>query len=93
MLTATPAVSSALAGRSAFQGCSCRSHRYTGLDEIKASARERLARRVALEADLVLLVIDSDLTRDLKALETLQLGKLQLNLNRCVDGATSNCRS
>lgn len=57
-----------------------------GIDEIKASARGRLARRVALEADLVLLVIDSDLTHtDLKALETLQaVGKpLQLVLNRC----------
>ena len=34
-----------------------------GIDEIQASARARLACRVAMEADLVLLVIDSDLTR------------------------------
>jgi GTP-binding protein Era len=34
-----------------------------GIDEVAAPARERLARRVALGADLVLLVVDSDLTR------------------------------
>ena len=34
-----------------------------GIDEVAAPARERLARRVALGADLVLLVVDGDLTR------------------------------
>jgi small GTP-binding protein len=34
-----------------------------GLDEVAAAARERLAREVALGADLVLLVVDADLTR------------------------------
>jgi GTP-binding protein Era len=34
-----------------------------GIDEVAAPARERLARRVALGADLVLVVVDSDLTR------------------------------
>jgi small GTP-binding protein len=34
-----------------------------GIDEIAAAARERLAVRVALGADLVLLVIDADLSR------------------------------
>jgi small GTP-binding protein len=34
-----------------------------GLDEVAAAARERLAREVALGADLVLLVVDGDLTR------------------------------
>jgi len=34
-----------------------------GLDEVAASARERLARAGALGADLVLLVVDADLTR------------------------------
>ena len=57
-----------------------------GIDEIDADGRARLAARVAMGADLVLLVIDSDLSRcDREALETLQsLGKpLQLVLNRC----------
>ncbi len=56
-----------------------------GIDEIAASARERLAARVALGADLVLLVIDSDLTRvELDALDPLlRAGKpLLLVLNR-----------
>ena len=56
-----------------------------GIDEIDADGRARLAARVALGADLVLLVIDSDLSRcDREALETLQsCGKpLQLVLNR-----------
>ena len=56
-----------------------------GIDEIDADGRARLAGRIALEADLVLLVIDSDLSRcDREALETLQsCGKpLQLVLNR-----------
>jgi small GTP-binding protein len=56
-----------------------------GIDEIAAAARERLARRVALGADLVLLVIDADLGRvELEALETLLAsGKpLLLVLNR-----------
>ena len=56
-----------------------------GIDEIDAAGRARLASRVAMGADLVLLVIDSDLSRcDREALETLQAsGKpLQLVLNR-----------
>ena len=56
-----------------------------GIDEIQAAARARLARRIAMEADLVLLVIDSDLSRtDKDALEVLQeAGKpLHLVLNR-----------
>ena len=56
-----------------------------GIDEIDAAGRARLASRVAMGADLVLLVVDSDLTRaDLEALETLlESGKpLQLVLNR-----------
>jgi small GTP-binding protein len=56
-----------------------------GIDEIDAAGRARLASRVAMGADLVLLVVDSDLTRaDLEALSTLlESGKpLQLVLNR-----------
>ena len=56
-----------------------------GIDEINAAGRARLASRVAMGADLVLLVVDSDLTRaDLAALSTLlKSGKpLQLVLNR-----------
>ena len=56
-----------------------------GIDEINADGRARLATRVAMGADLVLLVIDSDLSRcDWDALNTLQAcGKpLQLVLNR-----------
>ena len=57
-----------------------------GIDEIDADRRARLAKRVAMGADLVLLVIDSDLSRcDREALATLQVcGKpLHLVLNRC----------
>ena len=57
-----------------------------GIDEIDADRRARLAKRVAMGADLVLLVIDSDLSRcDREALATLRAcGKpLQLVLNRC----------
>jgi small GTP-binding protein len=56
-----------------------------GIDEIAAAARSRLAARVALGADLVLLVIDSDLTAiDAEALDDLLAsGKpLLLVLNR-----------
>ena len=56
-----------------------------GIDEIDAAGRARLASRVAMGADLVLLVVDSDLTRaDLEAISTLlDSGKpLQLVLNR-----------
>ncbi len=56
-----------------------------GIDEIDAAGRARLASRVAMGADLVLLVVDSDLTRaDMEALRTLlESGKpLQLVLNR-----------
>ena len=57
-----------------------------GIDEIGAAARARLAARVALGADLVLLVIDADLSEpELEALEVLLAsGKpLVLVLNRC----------
>ncbi|MEB3262509.1 MAG: GTP-binding protein [Cyanobacteriota bacterium] len=57
-----------------------------GIDEIAAAGRARLARRVALAADLVLLVIDSDLTSvEREAIEPLlATGKpLLLVLNRC----------
>ena len=56
-----------------------------GIDEVDAPARARLAARVALHADLVLLVLDGDITRvELDALETLQaMGKPVLTvLNR-----------
>ncbi len=56
-----------------------------GIDEIQAAARARLARRIAMDADLVLLVIDSDLTRtDQDGLKVLQdSGKpVHLVLNR-----------
>ncbi len=57
-----------------------------GIDEIAAAGRERLARRLAIGADVVLLVLDADLSAvELAALETLrQAGKpLLLVLNRC----------
>ncbi len=57
-----------------------------GIDEIAAVARARLAARVALGADLVLLVIDSDLSQnELEAMDSLVAsGKpLLLVLNRC----------
>jgi small GTP-binding protein len=56
-----------------------------GLDEVAAAARERLARAVAMGADLVLLVVDADLTRvEEEALERLLRGgkPLLLVLNR-----------
>jgi len=56
-----------------------------GIDEIAAAARARLARRVALGADLVLLVLDADLSRvELEAIDILLAsGKpLLLVLNR-----------
>ena len=56
-----------------------------GIDEINAAGRARLASRVAMGADLVLLVVDSDLTRtDREALQTLlSSGKpLHVVLNR-----------
>ena len=57
-----------------------------GIDEIAAAARARLAARLALHADLVLLVLDGDLNRvELEALEQLSAsGKpVLLVLNRC----------
>jgi len=57
-----------------------------GIDEIDGAGRARLAERVCRGADLVLLVLDGDLSRvDLQALEALVAsGKpLQLVLNRC----------
>ncbi|MCP9775214.1 GTP-binding protein [Cyanobium sp. WAJ14-Wanaka] len=57
-----------------------------GIDEIAAAGRARLAARVALGADLVLLVLDGDLNRvELEALDVLLAsGKpLLLALNRC----------
>ncbi|MFM7086893.1 MAG: DUF697 domain-containing protein [Cyanobium sp.] len=56
-----------------------------GIDEIGAAGRARLAARVALGADLVLLVLDGDLSRlELEALTTLQASgtPLLLVLNR-----------
>ena len=56
-----------------------------GIDEVDGPARARLAARVALHADLVLLVLDADITRvELEALDTLQtMGKPVLTvLNR-----------
>jgi small GTP-binding protein len=56
-----------------------------GLDEVAAPARERLARQVALESDLVLLVVDADLTRlEVEELERLLMGgkPVLLVLNR-----------
>lgn len=56
-----------------------------GIDEIGAAGRERLARRVALSADVVLLVLDADISHgELEALDTLlSSGKpLLLVLNR-----------
>ncbi len=57
-----------------------------GIDEIESKARARLAARIALQVDLVLLVIDSDITRvELEALAMLlKSGKqIVLVLNRC----------
>ncbi|MFM8935821.1 MAG: Era-like GTP-binding protein [Vulcanococcus sp.] len=57
-----------------------------GIDEIAAHARQRLAARVALGADLVLLVLDGDLTApEAEALEVLlAAGKpVLVVLNRC----------
>lgn len=57
-----------------------------GIDEIAAAGRARLAARLAMHADLVLLVLDGDLNRvELDALEQLATsGKpLLLVLNRC----------
>ena len=57
-----------------------------GIDEIASKSRARLAARIALQVDLVLLVIDSDITRiELDALEILlRSGKpVILTLNRC----------
>ena len=43
-----------------------------GIDEVSAAARGRLAARVALQSDLVLLVLDADISRvELDALDTL----------------------
>lgn len=56
-----------------------------GLDEIAAAGRARLATRLAIGADLVLLVLDGDLTRvDLEALQQLlqRSTPLLLVLNR-----------
>ncbi len=57
-----------------------------GIDEIAAAARARLARRIALQSDLIIVVLDSDLTTiEKEAIETLlQSGKqILLVLNRC----------
>ncbi len=57
-----------------------------GIDEINAASRERLATRIALQADLVLMVLDSDITSiETEALHALlKSGKpVQLVLNRC----------
>ncbi len=65
-----------------------------GIDEIAARARERLAKRIALQADLVLLVLDSDLTSiELEALKgLLESGKpIVIVLNRCDQWSASEC--
>lgn len=57
-----------------------------GIDEINAGARDRLAAKVALGADLILFVVDGDLTTpEQRALTTLlSQGKaVRLVLNRC----------
>jgi len=57
-----------------------------GIDEIAAAGRARLASRVAIGADLVLLVLDGDLSRvEREAVEAIQAGgtPLLLVLNRC----------
>ncbi|MFL0727526.1 MAG: DUF697 domain-containing protein [Prochlorococcus sp.] len=57
-----------------------------GIDEIAAAGRARLAARVAMQADLVLLILDSDLTSvEAAALKTLlKSGRpVMLVLNRC----------
>ncbi len=57
-----------------------------GIDEIASQARSRLAGRIALQVDLVLFVLDSDITKiELEALEILlNSGKpVLLTLNRC----------
>ena len=56
-----------------------------GIDEVAAAARARLAARVAMQSDLVLLVLDADISRvELDALETLISGgkPVLLVLNR-----------
>ncbi len=63
-----------------------------GIDEIAAAGRSRLATRVSLQADLILLVLDSDLTSvELEALKSLLIrGKpILVVLNRS-DQWTSN---
>ncbi len=57
-----------------------------GIDEVAAEARTKLSARIALQADLILFVLDSDITSvELEALSTLtKTGKpLLLVLNRC----------
>ncbi len=57
-----------------------------GIDEIASEGRERLAARVALQVDLVIFVLDSDISKiELKALEILlKSGKpVLIALNRC----------
>ncbi len=66
-----------------------------GIDEISAKARGRLAARVALQSDLVLLVLDSDITNiELDALEVLlSSGKpIFLVLNRSDQWANSELK-
>ncbi|KGG15770.1 Membrane associated GTPase [Prochlorococcus sp. MIT 0603] len=57
-----------------------------GIDEISANARARLASKAALESDLILLVLDSDMTKiELNALQSLLENSkpILLVLNRC----------
>ncbi len=57
-----------------------------GIDEIAAHARDRLASRIALNSDLILFVLDSDITSiEISALKSLlNTGKtILLVLNRC----------
>ncbi len=62
-----------------------------GIDEISAAGRARLAARVALQSDLVLLVLDSDINKiEIEALKVLiKSGKpIILVLNRCDQWST-----
>ncbi len=67
-----------------------------GIDEIASKARARLASRIALEVDLIILVIDSDITTiEMEALEILlKSGKpVLLALNRCDQWGSEELKS
>ena len=67
-----------------------------GVDEIACEARARLAARIARQVDLVLFVLDSDISKiELEALEILLIsGKpLVLVLNRCDQWQPNECKA